>query len=147
MGTVERIDLRSTMIAGFDEIPRHVPNSDLANSVVLNFSRMKHRRLWVGVPLVLSTTAVQIEQIKAGLTDFLNSSGRFDTRPEAPKYVYASNIRDHAIEILFVARTKAAGYEDLLFAKEALNLRVFELVAEAGTDLAYPTQTIETAPN
>ena len=146
MGTVERIDLRSTLILGFDQIPRHIPNSDLANSVVLNFSRMKHRRLWVEIPLLLSTSAEQVTRIKDGLEDFVQSSGLFDTGADAPKYIYASNISDHAVEILFVARTVKRGYEDMLIAKEALNIRVLELVEEAGTALAYPTKTIQTVP-
>ncbi|MBT3140237.1 mechanosensitive ion channel family protein [Ruegeria litorea] len=29
VGTVKRIDLRSTLIVGFDQIPRYIPNSDL----------------------------------------------------------------------------------------------------------------------
>ena len=35
----------------------------------------------------------------------------------------------------------------MLIAKEALNIRLLELVEEAGTALAYPTQTIQTVPN
>ena len=35
-GTVEKIDLRSTLVRGFDQIPRYVPNSELSNAVVMN---------------------------------------------------------------------------------------------------------------
>jgi len=143
IGTVARVDLRSTLIQGFDQIPRHVPNSELANAVVMNFSRMKHRRIWMEFGLVLETSAAQVAAIKESLHAFLRESDLFELGDAAPKYVYAHKITENAIEVLFVALTRHGGYEDYLRASEAVNLKILEVVEAAGTELAYPTQTIE----
>jgi MscS family membrane protein len=143
MGVVARVDLRSTLIMGFDQIPRHVPNSELANAVLMNFTRMKHRRIWIEFGVVLGTSQEQVNAIKDGLQTFLKESGLFELGSAAPKYTYAHKITDHSIEMLFVAFTKRGGYEDYLIASEAANLKIIELVAEAGTELAYPTQTLD----
>lgn len=44
-GTVEEIGFRSTKVRRFDKAPVHVPNSNLSDAVVTNFSRMTHRRI------------------------------------------------------------------------------------------------------
>ncbi|MDJ0994934.1 MAG: mechanosensitive ion channel [Dinoroseobacter sp.] len=144
MGTVERIDLRSTLIVGFDQIPRHVPNAELANSVVLNYSRTRRRRVLMKVGLVLGTSEAQVRQVKEGVQTYLATSGMFAIDDASPRYVYAQEITDHAIEFLIIALTVTGGYEDMLQARESLNLKILELVEAAGTELAYPTQTIET---
>lgn len=64
VGTVEEIDLRSTLIRGFDQIPRHVPNSDLSNAVVLNYAHRRNRRVKVNVPSVLSSTPEKLAQVR-----------------------------------------------------------------------------------
>ncbi len=144
IGSVARIDLRSTLIVGFDQIPRYVPNSDLASSVVLNYSRMSHRRVWTEINLLLSTTEEQIVSIKRGLLDFVQTSGLFELSSNTPQFVYAHKINDHGIQLLFVALTKTGDYEQYLSACEKLNLTLLKLVSQAGTELAYPTQTIQT---
>jgi MscS family membrane protein len=141
-GTVERIDLRSTLIMGFDQVPRYVPNAELANCAVLNYSRRKHRRIKVTIGLVRSATVPEISAVREGLEDYLLTSGDFDTSDDAPKYVRASEITDHAINILFYGRTNGGTYQEFLEVSERLNLRTLEIVAASGTKLAYPTQTI-----
>lgn len=144
MGTVEKIDLRSTMILGFDQIPRHVPNADLGNSVVLNYSRIKSRRVLMRFGLVLSSSEHQVRQVKEGVKDYIETSGIFAIDSASPLHIYAHEITDHAIEFLVIALTVKGGYADMLEARESLNLKILELVEAAGTELAYPTQTIET---
>jgi len=74
LGTVKRIDLRSTLVLGFDQIPRHVPNTDLSNSIVKNYTRMQHRRVWVTFQLVLSTSLEQLEATRSALEERRNDN-------------------------------------------------------------------------
>jgi MscS family membrane protein len=141
-GTVESIDLRSTLIRGYDQTPRYVPNADLSNAVVLNFSHGKSRRIWVSVPLVLSSRRAQIIAIRDGLRDYLANSGDFDISADAPQHVYVEALSDSAVPIIFYARTNVASYANYLQVHERLSLKVLELVELVGTDLAYPTQTL-----
>ena len=142
MGTVKRIDLRSTLVLGFDQVPRYVPNAELSNSVVKNYSRMDHRRVLVTFGIVLSSTRAQIEQVRQGLERHLHDSGDFELSDDAPKYVHVAKIGDSSIDLRFYAWTRSGVYADYLAACDRLALRAQEIVAEAGTAFAYPTQTV-----
>lgn len=143
-GVVERVDLRSTLVVGFDQIPRFVPNAELANSVVLNYSRMKHRRIMMTFGLVLSASESQVIAVRDGLQRYMHESGDFDTSDDAPCYVRVTGLSDHSIDILFYGRSRSPTYSDFLRVSENLSLKILSLVAEVGTQLAHPTQTIKT---
>jgi MscS family membrane protein len=143
VGTVKRIDVRSTVVVGFDQIPRHIPNSDLSNSVVLNYSARKHRRIMLKVPLVLSSTQEQIEAVRDGLKKYHQTCGDFELSDDAAKYIYVSDLGPSSVDILIYAWTKGPEYEQLLEVTERLTLAILKTVKSVGTDLAYPTQTIQ----
>ncbi len=147
MGTVERIDLRSTKIVGFDEVPRYVPNADLSNAIVKNYSVLKRRRVLVKVPLVLSSTQDQIEAVRDGLKAYHRTSGDFDLTDAAPKYIYVSGLGPSSIDIMIYAWTTGPAYELLLQVTERLSLAILRITREAGTKLAYPTQTLHWDPS
>lgn len=145
MGTVEKIDLRSTLVLGFDQVPRHVPNAVLSNSTVRNYSRMAHRRVLVTIPLVLSSSVAQIKAVCDDLQRHLNESGDFRLTPEMPQYVHVIGISERAVEIQFYAVTHTGSYTEYLDVMQRLTLRIMEVVEAAGTELAYPTQTVHLA--
>ncbi|MDV7143853.1 mechanosensitive ion channel family protein [Tropicimonas sp. TH_r6] len=142
IGTVERIDLRSTLIVGFDQIPRYVPNSHLSNSVVKNYTTMKHRRILVSVQRLMSATLQQAEDVWDGLRDHMRASGDFDLAEDAPKHVDIDSLGRDSINVRFYGRTCGPDYAAYLEGQERLAFRILELVAQAGTSLAYPTQTV-----
>jgi MscS family membrane protein len=143
LGTVKKIDLRSTLVVGFDQVPRYVPNSDLSNAVVQNYSARKQRRVMLKVPLLLSSTQEQIEAIRDGLRDYHETCGDFDLSTDAAKYIYISDLGPSSVDILVWAWTKGPDYDEFLQATERLTLAILRIVRDAGTRLAYPTQTIE----
>lgn len=145
MGTVKRIDLRSTLVLGIDQIPRHVPNAELSNSIVKNYSRMEHRRVLETFRIVLSSSREQLEQVRSGLEEHLHSSGDFSLSEDAPKYVQIARIGESSIDLSFYAWTKSGAYTDYIAVCDRLALRAKEIVASAGTEFAYPTQTVRLA--
>jgi MscS family membrane protein len=142
LGTVKRIDLRSTLVVGFDQIPRYVPNSDLSDSVVLNYSARIHRRVKIIVPLVLSSTQEQIEAVRDELKLHHQNSGDFHLDEEAAQYIYVSEIGPSSVNIMLYVWTKGADYDDYLQTNERLTFAILQAVKKAGTALAYPTQTL-----
>lgn len=147
IGTVVNIDLRSTLIKGFDQIPRYVPNSDLSNAVVLNFTHRTNRRVLVSIPLVLSSSPTQITQVRDALRLYLSESGDFELSDDAPQHVYVEALSDSAVPIIFHAWTKDPDYAHSLQITERLSLKILEVVEQFGTALAYPTRTIEVSNN
>lgn len=142
VGTVEQIDLRSTLLRGFDQIPRYIPNSELANAVVLNYSQRLNRRIKLSIPLVLSTTQAQIAEFCDTLRNYLKESGDFDVSEDAPQYVRVEGLSDSAVLVMFYAWTTNADYESFLEVSERLTLKIMELASACDTALAYPTQTL-----
>ncbi|MEP1197928.1 mechanosensitive ion channel family protein [Tateyamaria sp.] len=143
VGTVKRIDLRSTMVVGFDQIPRHIPNSDLSNSVVLNYSARKHRRIMLKVPLMLSATQSQIEAVRDGIRHHHQTSGDFELGNAAPKHIYVSDFGASSVDILIYVWTRGPDYQEYLQITERLTLAILSITRNAGTTLAYPTQTLK----
>jgi len=143
VGTVKRLDLRSTLVVGFDQIPRYVPNSDLSNAVVQNYSVRKRRRVMLKVPLLLSSTQEQIESVRDGLKNYHQTCGDFDLSTEADKYVYISDLGPSSVDIFIYVWTNGPGYDEYLQVTERLTLAILRIVRDAGTQLAYPTQTVQ----
>lgn len=143
VGTVQKIDLRSTLVAGFDQIPRHIPNSDLSNSIVLNYSTRKHRRVMRSVQLVFSSTQEQIEAVRDSLRHHHQTSGDFDLSDDAAQHIYVNEISPSSVDILIYVWTKGAEYDEYLQAMERLTLAILEAVRKSGTELAYPTRTVQ----
>jgi MscS family membrane protein len=79
-GVIEHIHLRSTVVMGFDRVPRHVPNSVLSNEVLLNKSRIDHWRVYWTVQLVRSATDAQVDQVCELVMTHIRSCGRFHHR-------------------------------------------------------------------
>lgn len=143
VGTVKKIDLRSTLVIGFDQIPRHIPNSELSNSVVLNYTTREHRRVMLSVPLILSSTQEQIETVRDELRLHHQNSGDFDLSDDSAKYIYVNEIGPSSVNILIYVWTKGADYDEYLQMTERLTLAILDAVRKAGTELAYPTQTVQ----
>ncbi|MCV6825941.1 MULTISPECIES: mechanosensitive ion channel family protein [Halocynthiibacter] len=142
VGTVEQIDLRSTLLRGFDQIPRYIPNSELANAVVLNYSQRRNRRVKLSIPLVLATTQAQILEFCDTLRKHLKESGDFDVSEDAPQYVHVEGLSDSAVLVMFYAWTNDPDYANFLEVTERLTLKIMELASACDTALAYPTQTL-----
>jgi MscS family membrane protein len=141
-GTVTDIDLRSTTILGLDRIPRFVPNADLANATVQNLSRRDHRRVnWI-VPLVLSATSQQVEDVCTALRRYLAESGDFVIREDMLCLVQVAGMSESAVEVKIYAFTEVNAYADYLAVCERLTACIRQTVDQAGTSLAYPTRSV-----
>ncbi len=147
VGTVEQIDLRSTLLRGFDQIPRYIPNSELANAVVLNYSQRRNRRVKLSIPLLLSTPQAQVSKFCDALQAYLKDSGDFEVSEGAPQYVHVEGLSDSAVLVMFYAWTPNPEYDDYLKINERLTLKIMELARACDTALAYPTQTLHMSEN
>ena len=131
LGTVKTVDLRSTKILGFDQIPRFVPNSELSNAVVLNYSLMNHRRILLTIPLVLRATRQQVEAVLAALKTYHRDSGDFSQLDDAPKYICVEKLGEHSIDLMFYAWTNSGDYAEMREVQERLSLKILEIVENA----------------
>lgn len=147
IGVVEQIDLRSTLLRGFDQIPRFVPNSELSNAVVLNYSQRSNRRVMLSIPFVRSLPEDTISKVCGALREYLVNSGDFSTREEAPQYVHVEGLSDSAVLVMFYGWTNGNDYQEFLEVSERLTLKILDISRQYDAPLAYPTQAIKVEPS
>ncbi len=140
-GTVEKIGLRSTLIRRFDQAPMHVPNSQLADAPLINFSRMKHRRISWTIGLEYRTNKKQLKTIVESIEQLVSKQD-FVPASKVSTFVVIDKFNDSSIDLLIYAFTKTTKWGEWLKIKEQLALDIKKIVEEAGASFAFPSQSI-----
>ncbi len=141
-GTVEQIDFRSTRIRRFDLSPVYVPNSELSNNAMTNFSRMTYRRIYWSVGLDYATPPEALEQIRADVEGWLRADGRICLPPEASLFVRIDSFGDSAINLMIYCFTRTTVWEEWLKIKEDFALALIPIVKNAGSAFAFPSRSV-----
>lgn len=147
-GTVEKINFRSTLVRRFDKSPVYVPNTQLADGPVTNFSRMTHRRIrWI-VGVEYRTTVPQLRQIRDEIEAFILNDPDFADPSEVSTFVRIDSFNDSSIDILVYCFTKSTVWGEWLATKERLACTIKEIVEGAGSGFAFPSHSlyVETLP-
>jgi MscS family membrane protein len=141
-GTVETIGFRSTLIRRFDQAPVYVPNTALSDHAVTNFSQMTYRRINWTVGVEYRTTTQQLRTIRNDIEAYLLESSDIAQPPDAPLFVRFDKFGDSSIDILVYCFTVTTDWGEWLRVKEVLAYRIREIVEQAGTSFAFPSQSI-----
>ncbi|MGB1076712.1 MAG: mechanosensitive ion channel family protein, partial [Bdellovibrionales bacterium] len=148
-GVVEDIGLRSTHIRRFDKAPVHVPNSQLSDTAVINFSRMTNRRIYWKLGLTYSSTIEQLQIVRDGITKYLYENDDFETSSKVTTLVHIDSFNSSSIDLMVYCFTKTTDWKEWLKTKEEFAFFIKDLVEEkAGASFAFPSQSlyIETLP-
>ncbi|MEX0837899.1 MAG: mechanosensitive ion channel family protein, partial [Parvibaculum sp.] len=147
-GTVEKIGFRSTHVRQFDKAPVFVPNQQLSDNAVTNYSAMTYRRISWLIGVEYRTTHEQLRQICDGIERYLNSTDDFAKPPSAHIFVRVDSFGASSIDILVYCFTTTTVWGEWLAVKEALAYRIKQIVEGAGTGFAFPSRSIyvETLP-
>lgn len=147
-GTVEAIGLRTTRVRQFDLSPIYVPNAELSDNPLMNYSRMTYRRISWEVGLTYDTGMTGVKAFCDGLRAYISDCGDFVDTADAPAFVRLDTLGDSAINIMVYCFTKTTDWGGWLEAKERLADKVVEIAATAGAGLAFPSQSlyVETLP-
>jgi MscS family membrane protein len=139
-GTVDRVGLRSTRIRTLDRTIVTVPNGQIATA---NIETLSDRdKFWFRhvVGLTYATTASQMRTVSTGIHDLL-----LQHRSAEPESVRVRFFRlgPSSLDIEVVAYFFAADWVAFTAIQQDLLLRVMEIVEAAGTQIAFPTQTVQ----
>jgi MscS family membrane protein len=147
-GTVENVGFRSTVVRRFDKAPVHVPNSELSDSAVTNFSAMTHRRIYWKIGVEYRTTVAQLRRIRDAIEDYVLTNEAFAKPPEVSTFVRIDQFSDSSIDIMLYCFTRTTNWGEWLKIKEELAYRIKQIVEEAGSAFAFPSQSlyVETMP-
>ena len=141
-GTVEAIGFRSTRVRQFDKAPIYVPNSKLADTALVNYTRMTHRRIYWMIGVEYRTTVEQLRRIRDGIEAFLLADDAFAHPPEVPTFVRIDRFSDSSIDIMVYCFTVTTSWGEWLAIKERLAYRIKAIVEEAGTGFAFPSRSL-----
>jgi MscS family membrane protein len=141
-GTVESIGFRSTMVRQFDKAVVQVPNAKLADTAVINFSGMTHRRIYWKIGVLYDTTAAQLREVRDGIEAYILEDDAFASPEDVATFVRIDSFNDSSIDIMVYCFTKTTNWGEWLAVKEALAYRIKEIVEGAGTGFAFPSRSL-----
>jgi MscS family membrane protein len=138
-GTVDRVGLRSTRIRTLDRTIVSVPNGQIATANIETIS--DRDKFWFRHVLGVryGTTPEQMRQIVSRVRELL--LGRTGVEIDSVRARFF-RVAPSSLDIEVVAYIFAADWSAFLEIQEGLLLRIMEIVEEAGTSLAFPSQTV-----
>jgi len=137
-GTVERIGLRSTRIRTADKTLVTVPNKQMVDSVVDNWSLRTERRAEIKLELSSKVPAATLQQITAALKKIIDSHK--DQIISAD--IFVKDISRNAIVITIEYFTNDIAIKEFFQLKENINLQVKQLLEDNNAEFAGDSSNI-----
>ncbi len=138
-GTIEEIGLRTTNIRTIANTLIAVPNAKLASEPIDNISARKKILYRPSLRLRYDTAPDQLQGLLEGIRELLSSHERV---LEEGQRVRFNEIADDALKIEVFAYLDTTVWSEYLELAEELNLRILEIVSNAGTSLSLPASTL-----
>ena len=142
VGTVDHIGLRSTRIRTMDRTIVSVPNAQIANASLETLSARD--KFWFRhvVGLTYDTTPDQLRAVLGGLRRLLTRDRRVDTTSVRVRFF---RLGAFSLDVEIAAYLQAADWNQFLELQEDLLFGVMDTIAQAGAEIAFPTQTMRVA--
>lgn len=138
-GTIEHIGIRSTKVRTFAQALVSVPNGNIANTAILNWSEMHKRRIKMTLGLTYSTTSVQMRQILEEIRELLHND---DDIHQQTIYVHFTEFQESALGIFCYFFTKTTQWGEYMQVRERINLELMGIVEKNGASFAFPSQSL-----
>jgi MscS family membrane protein len=139
LATVERVGLRSTRFRTLDRTIVTIPNGKLADSRIESLTARDRMRLATVIGLVYGTTESQVRQILDGFTRVLRAQPKL--WPEAVT-VLLRGLGASSIDIEIAAWFETEDFGEFQAIRQEVLLQFLRVVEDAGTSVAFPTQTV-----
>jgi len=139
-GTIESVGIRSTKVRTFAQAMVTVPNGTLANSAILNWSRMGKRRVKMNIGLTYDTKSSDIENVIKDIKAMLRSHSDID---QDTIHIYFSAFEDSSLNIFCYYFTKTIDWGKFMEVREDTYFKIMKIVEQNNSGFAYPTQTIK----
>jgi MscS family membrane protein len=165
-GTVVDIRMRTTRIRTFENAMITVPNAQLANMSILNWSkRVIGRRIKMSLGITYESKMSDIESLVDEIREMLQNhqliattKSNIDKKPYLLKkedligvknniLVYIDEYANSSINILVYCFSRSPNWEDWLETKQDVIVEISKLVEKNNCTFAFPTQTIHLEQN
>lgn len=138
-GTVEDIGLRSTRIRTDERTLVAIPNGTVATINVENLSRRDKILFKTNIGLRLESTADHVRYVIAEVRRLLYSHPKIETKTVRVRLI---DISGTSLNIEVVSYILTQDFNEFAAVREDVLLRMMDIVEDAGTGLALPSQTL-----
>src|SRR3990172_3740491 len=138
-GQIEEIGWYLTSIRDRDKRPVYLPNAIFTNALVVNFSRMSHRRIEARVGVRFKDVD-KIKNVTQDLKQAISQHGSID--PHLPALVNFTAFGPYAMELSIDVYTLATRYDQYLAVKQEILLLAYEIITSRGAQIPYPTSAV-----
>lgn len=136
-GTVEDIGLRSTRVRTLERTVVTIPNGQFSSLEIENFGRRDKIFFHPTLNLRRETTPDQLRTLIGTLREMLLSHSQVDPNPARVRFI---GIGPYSLDIEIFAYIRTADFDEFLVVQQELLLSILQLVRDAGTALAVPSQ-------
>lgn len=138
-GTVINITFRSTRIRCVDNSIVTIPNSTITTDYVINWSKLKTRRIEYTLNIEMNVPTDKIIKIVKEIKTILCSK---EYVKEDTVYVGFNTISSYSNDISIFFYVKETDYTKYLDLKQELNCEILNVLEKENVGLAFPTETI-----
>jgi MscS family membrane protein len=138
-GTVDDIGFRSTRLRTLDRTMVSVPNGQIANLSLENFS--VRDKFWLHPILTLrqSTTAVQMHAVLETIRNMLEENRSIETNSIRVRFL---RFGSYSLDVEVYAYVRARDWNQFLELQEGLFLGMMKCIESAGAEIALPSQSL-----
>lgn len=138
-GIVEDINFRSTRIRTLEMEFVTIPNSNIANQAILNFTKRDQRKVKMSIGCMYQTTGQQLKAVVGQIKDLLKADQ--DVNQESIN-VCLEGFGASSINILVMYLTNTSDWNQYLIIRERINYRIMEIMAAEEVAFAFPSQSL-----
>jgi MscS family membrane protein len=139
VGVVEAIGIRSTRIRGIDRTLTTIPNAVLAKMPIVNLTRRDRMLIQAVIGLRYETTPEQLRYVLVRIRELLLGHPRVYPDPVRVRFV---GFGASSLDVEVFAYVMTSDWGEFLGIREDILLRVMDIVEQAGTGIAFPSQTL-----
>jgi len=137
LGTIEHIGIKTTRIRSLGGEELIFSNTDLVNSRLRNYKRMRKRRVLFKFGVIYQTILEQLKEIPVIVTEIISQeSGATLDR------VHFASYGDFSLDFEVVYYVNSRDYNKYMDIQQEINLKMKEEFEKRGIEFAYPTQTL-----
>lgn len=137
LGTVEQIGWYFTTLRDLAKQPVYIPNGVFGTELIVNLSRMTHRRIDESFSLRYAD-ADKIEKLILQIRDYLSKHPEIDQNESTQ--VFVSTFAESGIVLEVKAYTLSTRYEEFMEIKQRIMLKLCEMIAFEGAGIGYPVR-------
>lgn len=138
-GTIEDITFRSTRLRTFENALVNIPNSIIANSSIINWSKMEKRRYKMNLCIEMDTPLEKLEKFKTRVQEMLASREAIYDNSIVVKF---DTISENGLNVLICSFTDSVDYTSFIAEKEEINMKIMNILKEEEIQLSYDTKTV-----